>query len=210
MTEEQKEKIKENKNLVYHENFDNIYKYSKDRCPICLKYKCIYCNKASTLFNANCCSRQLQNACGNETSSCCNYYGIFIFALFVPIIRVFYMASMVNFEYFRGLTMEKKLLQKKKNIIMMDQNHETSENVFGTYQSKFKRKYMIIISLLNIFGSICWSLPFIIFIEIILNISMFLGFCTKIRLFKYLTSKYYFLAFVPGLRRNISGNIKYV
>ena len=106
--------------------------------------------------------------------------------------------------------MEKKLLQNKRNIKEMIQQNNSSEKVFGTYQSKFGRKYMIFIGLFNILGSTCWTIPFLLFIEIILIVLMIIGFFSKdISLFKRIINKYYLLAFIPGLRRNKEGRLYY-
>lgn len=208
MTQEQKEKIKNIKNLFYNENLETIGEYIKDRCPLCLKYKCNFCNKTSTLLNANCCIKQLNYACGSLTFNFCNYHAIFQIALFIPIIRLFYMSCMINFGLFRGLTLENKLLQSEKSILRMIGNGMTSDVIFGTYQSKFKRFPLIIISLLNIFGSILWAIPYIIFLEVILIILMLIGFCTKYQYYKQITNDCYFLAFIPGLRRGITGTLR--
>lgn len=210
MTENQKKKFNQTNNLFYFDTYQNAYMYNKDKCPICLRYKCIYCNKSSTFFNANCCIQQIQNASENTDFPCCEFYCVFWPFLYIPILRSFYFANMINFELFRGLTLEKKLLQNKRNIKEMIQLNNSSEKVFGTYQSKFGRKYMIFIGLFNILGSICWTIPFLLFIEIILIVLMFIGFFSKdISLFKRIINKYYLLAFTPGLRRNKEGRLYY-
>ena len=210
MTNEQKDKLKKIKDLIYYEDYYKILSYSKERCPLCLKYKCIYCNKISTLLNSNCCIKQLQNACSKYYINFDDYYNLFKIMLLVPIIRSFYIACMINFEYFRALTLEDKLMQSKKNISNMIQNNIPSNIISGTYQSKFKRSSIIIISLLNIFGSICWAIPFIIFLELLFTFTMFIGWCTKNKLFKNNMNKFYLLAFIPGLRRRAHGEILYI
>lgn len=208
MDKKQKEKLKEIQDLIYNEDLEDIGNYKKDRCPLCLKYKCIYCQKTSTLLNANCCIKQLLIACSTSIPSYGVDYCIFKFALFSPIIRVFYMACMVNFGFFRGLTLEKNLLQSKQFITRMIEQNINSNIIFGTYQAKFSRISMFIISLLNILGSICWALPFILYIEIILIVSMFIGFCTKNKFFRRILYYFYLLAFIPGLRRGVHGRFK--
>ena len=211
MTESQKNVLNKTNNLYYTDYYPNACMYNKDKCPICLRYKCIYCKKSSTFFNANCCIQQIQNASENtDYYSCCDLYCIFFLFLYFPILRSFYIANMINFELFRGLSMEKKLLQNKRNIKEMIQQNNSSEKVFGTYQSKFGRKYMIFIGLFNILGSTCWTIPFLLFIEIILIVLMIIGFFSKdISLFKRIINKYYLLAFIPGLRRNKEGRLYY-
>ena len=210
MTDEQKNKLDNISDLIYYEGHYKIRSYEKVRCPLCLKYKCIYCNKISTLLNSNCCIRQLQNACAKYNIYFSEYYNLFKIMIFVPIIRSLYIACMINFEYFRALTMKDKLMQSKKRISIMIQNNIPSNIISGTYQSKFKRNSMIIISLLNIFGSICWALPYILFLELLFSFTMFLGFCTKNKFFKYKMKIYYLLAFIPGLRRRANGEIIYI
>ena len=210
MTKTQKIKFREIKDLIFSEDINDINRYLKDRCPLCLKYKCKYCHRTSTLLNANCCFRQLVNACSNDDYyRYTNFNLLFCLTLLNPLTRVFYMACMINFIFFRGLTLENKLMQSKEKINILIESHLTSDFIFGTYQAKFKRVPMFIISLLNILGSICWAIPFYIYIEIILNILMIVGCFTRKNLFKMITRCFYLLAFVPGLRRNIIGHLKY-
>ena len=208
MNQTQKNKFHEIKDLIFSEEINDINDYLKERCPLCLKYKCKYCHRTSTLLNANCCFMQLINACSDNDFRFCNFHLLFLLVLFNPLTRVFYMACMINFIFFRGLTLENKLLQSKEKIKNLVELHLSSFFIFGTYQAKFKRVPMLIISLLNILGSICWAIPFYIFIEVILNILMIIGFFTRKNLFKMITCCFYLVAFVPGLRRDISGHLK--
>ena len=210
MTNKQKDKLGRIKDLIYYEDYYKKLSYSKERCPLCLKYKCIYCNKTSTLLNSNCCIKQLQNACEKYNIHFSDYYKLFKIMLFVPIIRSFYISCMINFEYFRALTLENKLMQSKKSISNMIQINIPSNIISGTYQSKFKKSSLIIISLLNIFGSICWTIPFIVFLELLFIVTMLLGCCTKNNFFKHKMNLYYLLAFIPGLRRRFNGELLYI
>ena len=210
MNKAQKNKFHEIKDLIFSEEINDIYDYLKERCPLCLKYKCKYCHRTSTLLNANCCFRQLIRACSDNDYRFCDFHPLFLLVLFNPITRVFYMASMINFILFRGLTLENKLLQSKEKINNLIDSHITSYFIFGTYQAKFKRVPMFVISLLNILGSICWAIPFYIFIEIILNILMIIGCFTRKNLFRMITCCFYLVAFVPGLRKDISGHLKII
>ena len=208
MNQTQKNKFHEIKDLIFSEEINDINDYLKERCPLCLKYKCKYCHRTSTLLNANCCFMQLIKACSDNDYYFCDFHFLFLLVLFNPLTRVFYMASMINFIFFRGLTLENKLLQSKEKINNLIESHFPSQHIFGTYQAKFKRVPMFIISLLNILGSICWAIPFYIFIEIILNILMIIGCFTRKNLFKMIICCFYLVAFVPGLRKDISGHLK--
>ena len=209
MTKKQQEKLNEISKLYYFERTGKIYDYKKNKCPVCLKYKCIYCNKSSTLFNANCCVQQMQKAC--EINKNLGYNSVFCLVLYAPVLRCFYISCMINFEFFRALTLEKKLLQNIKNIKAMISQNYTSDRIFGTYQAKFGRISMIFISLLNIFGSICWTIPYYIYIEMILTIALIIECFSKDNsIFRKTLNKYYLLAFIPGLRRNTSGFLSYV
>ena len=207
MNNEQKKKLKGIEDLVYIENFERIKNFKKNRCPICLSYKCIFCNQTSTLLNSNCCDMQLNSSVFDFNFYICDYYIIFKFALFTPVIRVFYMASMINFALFRGMTFKSKLTQSKEEITRMISENYTSDIIFGTYQAKFSRIVRFIISLLNILGSICWALPYIIYYELYLIIIMFLYFFNLWNHYKTLMNYFYLLAFIPGLRRGIIGRI---
>ena len=205
MTKEQEKQLDKIEDLIFTEGLEEIKHFDKKRCPICLCYKCIFCKRTSTLLNANCCISQLNWSVSDYNHSL--YYGIFKFALFTPIIRECYMASMINFALFRGLTFRCKLLQNKEEIERKVANGITSDFIFGSYQSKFSRISLFFISLLNILGSICWALPFIIYCEIFLVVIMFLGFCKILQYYKILTNYFYLLAFIPGLRRGQQGRI---
>ena len=174
-------------------------------CPFCLKYCCSFCKKSSTFLNANCCIHQTLFSCADPNFNCSQYSCFISFFLFFPIIRVFYISCMVNFGLFRALTLESKLLQSRQEISDMIIHNFNSDTIFGTYQSKFGRCSMIIISLLNIFGSILWSFGFIIYIEIILIILMLINCFTEKCYFKKLMNLVYLLGFIPGLRRDTQG-----
>ena len=209
MNEPQKKKFHyEIKDLIFSEEINDINDYLKDRCPLCLKYKCKYCHRTSTLLNANCCFRQLINACSDNDFRFCDFHFLFLLVLLNPLTRVFYMACMINFIFFRALTLENKLMQSKEKINTLVESHLSSVFIFGTYQAKFKRIPMFIISLLNILGSICWAIPFYIYIEVILNILMVISFFTRKNLFKMIICCFYLIAFVPGLRKDIIGHLK--
>jgi hypothetical protein len=196
------------KDLIFSEEINDINDYLKDRCPLCLKYKCKYCHRTSTLLNANCCFRQLINACSDNDFRFCKFHLLFLLVLLNPLTRVFYMACMINFIFFRALTLENKLMQSKEKINTLVESHLSSVFIFGTYQAKFKRIPMFIISLLNILGSICWAIPFYIYIEVILHILMIISFFTRKSLYKMIICCFYLIAFVPGLRKNIMGHLK--
>ena len=210
MNRAEKIKLKNLKQYSYYDDNDTRIKgYLKVICPLCLKYYCPFCKKSSTLLNANCCIYQTIYACSDQKFKCSDYYCFISFFLFFPIIRVLYIACMVNFGLFRALTLENKLLQSRNEISYMVGRNYNSDTVFGTYQSKFGRCSMVIISLLNIFGSILWSLGFIIYIEIILIILMLIDCFTKKCYFKKMMNLVYLLAFVPGLKRDTKGVIVY-
>lgn len=212
MNKKHEDSLKKIKDCSYDEPFEYIRGYNKVRCPLCLTYKCIYCNRASTFYNANCCLRQLIVACTSKNNHLTikYYYCIFKFVIFAPIIRVAYISIMINFLLFRALTLENKLLQRKEKIIeMMNGPNNTSAHIFGTYQSKFKRIPMIIISILTIIGSICWAIPFFLYFELFLIVSMFLYIFSIKDFFMKWMHLIYLLAFVPGLRRNKQGEIHY-
>jgi len=207
MTERQKEELREIKDFIFKENswFYNG-NYKKTRCPICLKYICHFCNRSSTLLNANCCYRQIITAYGKADEEICNYYCIFGFLFIFPIIRVFYMACLINFGLFRGITRKDKLLQSIENINGMIHRGTYSDIIYAPYQSKFNKVSMIIIGLLNIFGSILWALPYFFYIEIFLNVSMFTCCCVERGcLCKMISNYFYLLAFIPGLRKHEIG-----
>ena len=212
MNKKHEERFKKIKDCSYDEPFKYMRGYDKDRCPLCLTYKCIYCHRASTFYNANCCFHQLIAACTSRDNNIAikYYYCIFKFVIFTPIIRVAYISIMIHFLLFRALTLGNKLLQRKEKIIqMMNDPNNTSAHIFGTYQSKFRRIPMIIISILTIIGSICWAIPFFLYIELFLIVSMFLYIFSVKNFFKKWMNLVYLLAFVPGLRRNKQGEIHY-
>ena len=208
MNDKHKELLYQIEEYGYYENYETIKGYDKDRCPLCLTYKCIICNKTSTFFNANCCRTQLTIGCAEDNISFKEYYCIFKFVIFFPIIRVAYIANIIHFQFFRALTRENKLLQRKEKIKEMIDNNYTSDVIFGTYQSKFRGIPMFIISLLTIIGSICWALPFALYYELYLILEMFLYLFSINDKFKRRMNLLYLLAFVPGLRRNKFGEIK--
>lgn len=212
MNKEQKKLFKSIKHHLYDEGFELIFGYYKERCPLCLTYRCIYCKRISTFLNANCCIAQLTYACMNPKNDIYfrHYYCIFKLAIFFPIIRVCYIATMINFQLFRAVSHEKNLLHNGQKITeIINSRSQASDKIFGTYQSKFRRISIIIISLLNIIGSICWALPYVIFCEIFLIINMFLYLFSINDKFRQWMNLFYLLAFAPGLRRNIFGQIKY-
>ena len=209
MNRDQKGILRDIKNIIFkEESWFYKGKYKKTRCPICLKYTCNFCNRSSTLLNANCCYRQLITAYGEEDGGICDYYSIFCCLFLWPIIRVFYMACLINFSLFRGITRKDKLLQSIENISRMTSNGMHSDVIFAPYQSKFKKVPMIIIGLLNIFGSILWAFPYFLYIEIFLNVGIFTCCCVeKYCLCLMITNYFYLLAFIPGLRKNETGKI---
>jgi hypothetical protein len=212
MNNEQKKLFGRIRHHLYDEGFELISGYYKVRCPLCLTYRCIYCKRISTFLNANCCIAQLTYACMNPKNHIYlrHYYCIFKLVIFFPIIRVCYIATMINFQLFRAISLENKLLHNGQKISeIINSQTQSSDKIFGTYQSKFRRISMIIISLLNIIGSICWALPYVFFCEIFLIIIMFLYLFSINDKFLQLMNLFYLLAFAPGLRRNIFGHIKY-
>ena len=121
------------------------------------------------------------------------------------------MACLINFGLFRGITRKDKLLQSIENISRMISNGAHSDFIFAPYQSKFKRVPMIIIGLLNIFGSILWAFPYFLYIEIFLQAATFTCCCVKKNCLCLMVSNYfYLLGFIPGLRKNETGTIEFI
>ena len=113
LTENQKKKLKEIKNvsLVAHQyDFYFILNYQKIRCPLCLKYKCIYCHRSSTLKSSFCCLSQYFMTCYN--ADVYQYLYPLAYSIHIPIIRVWFLSFVANFFFFRSITKKNKLLEK--------------------------------------------------------------------------------------------------
>ena len=110
-------KYKDKFNIIqnlYLEDYDYEYKtlngQQKIRCPLCLKYKCIYCNKLSTIKYSLCCPIQSFKTC-SESKKKDNMQDKFILLLMIiPLLRVGYFGYMISFPLFRTLTKPNKLL----------------------------------------------------------------------------------------------------
>lgn len=188
-------------NLNFKENFTSIIKgYKKLRCPICLKYKCIYCKQTSTLQNANCCYIQLFNACYNANIDDISPYFCFnLAALYIPIIRVWYIGFNLNFFFFRALNQKKYLLLNKKDILSLYRRKNNNRYNYGLYIDLIRKRMIIPYNILHIAGTTFWAITYLNFIEFILIISMITSFIIGIKYFKKVINVFYILLFTPGI-----------
>jgi hypothetical protein len=191
---------------LYLENKFSIFLtgYEKIRCPLCLKYKCKYCNKLSTLKSSLCCPFQAIKAC-YETKIDEYRIMIYIIALYIPFVRVWFFCFMTNFPFFRALTRTNKLSKNLVDILRNMSNHQYIS--FWTYQSEFRRfGGLKIYNIFHISGSIFWTFSYGIILEEILFIFMVISFIFKKDIFIKFINCYYLFCFIPGLFKS-SGNI---
>ena len=177
LSEKEQDKFKQIQNLYlmdYDYNYQKINGYEKMRCPICLKYKCKYCNKLSTLKGTFCCISQAFKACYDSKIS--EYFSFFDFQfyMYTPFVRIWFFSFMFSYPLFRLLTKPNNLLQSKKEIqIKRDLGMHLKESL-GLYTKKFEcncRDFELI-NIFHISGSILWTFPYMILFEIILTLFM--------------------------------------
>ena len=174
--------------------------YEKTRCPLCLKYKCKYCNKLSTLKSSLCCPLQAFKAC-YETKVDEYKNIIFILTFYIPFVRVWYFGFMTNFPFFRALTRASKLSKNLIDILRNMSNHHYIS--FWTYQSEFRRFGSLrIYNIFHISGSIFWTFSYGIIFEEILIVFMAISFIVKKEIFKKFLNCYYLFGYIPGLFRS--------
>ncbi len=173
--------------------------YEKTRCPLCLKYKCKYCNKLSTLKSSLCCPFQAFKACYDtkvdEYEIICH-----ALALYTPFIRVYFFGFMTNFPFFRALTKANKLSKNLVDILRNMSNHNYIS--FWTYQSELRRYGGLkIYNIFHISGSIFWTFSYAIILEEILIVFMAISFIFKKEIFKKFLNCYYLFCLIPGSYR---------
>ena len=170
--------------------------YEKTRCSLCLKYKCKYCNKLSTLKSSLCCPFQAFKACYDtkveEYKVICH-----ALALYTPFIRVWFFGFMTNFPFFRALTRADKLSKNLVDILRnMSNNNYFS---FWTYQSELRRYGGLkIYNIFHISGSIFWAFSYAIILEETLIVFMVISFIFKKEIFKKFLNCYYLFSLMPG------------
>ena len=185
------------------EFFYSIYdiNYLKTRCPLCLKYKCIYCNKSSTLISSLCCPYQaffsFYNSGIKEYKSDFNYY-----ILIIPIIRVWTYGFMMNFPFYRGITKTNNLLKEKKEIKRRIQLGTPEGVVCGVYQCLMEDNCKFYINIFHISGSILWTIPYLMFFEFILSIFFLFDKILRKNNYKKLIDCFHLFIFIPGLNRS--------
>lgn len=173
--------------------------YEKTRCPLCLKYKCKYCNKLSTLKSSLCCPFQTFKACYDTKE---DEYEIIChaLALYTPFIRVWFFGLMTNFPFFRALTKANKLSKNLVDILRNMSNHNYIS--FWTYQSELRRYGGLkIYNIFHISGSIFWTFSYAIILEETLIVFMVISFIFKKEIFKKFLNCYYLFCLIPGSYR---------
>ena len=186
-----KNKFEELQNLQdfnYRNNELNGQK--KIRCPICLKYKCIYCNKLSTLKMSYCCPLQAFTTCYNSKKK--KSYCPYTMCIYTPIIRVWYFGFMFSFPFFRTLTKPGKLLLNREKI--------TDENVrenFGLYCTKTEFGEFDLMNSIHIAGSMIWTFAYTIIFEEILILFMIICFIFRKNNFRKFLDCFYLFALMP-------------
>jgi hypothetical protein len=184
----------------------SITNYEKIRCPLCLKYKCKYCKRLSTLKSSLCCPFQAFKAC-YETNV--YGYGDYIFwclGLYTPIVRVCFFGFMTNFPFYRALTRTHQLLQSKEKILQKINSGMTASKACESYQIMLKDKHHFYYNIVHLAGSLIWTVPFVILFEVILILFMLISFCINKPFFKKFLNCYYLFCLTPGLR-NRAGHI---
>jgi hypothetical protein len=202
LSQKHKEKLDEIKNI---ELIGNAYKYyyhleyKKTRCPLCLKYKCIYCNSSSSLKSSLCCVRQ--------HFMCCYYADIFeylyplAYSIYFPIIRVWFISFVANFLFFRDITKKCKLLETPQNMKRMANSGERIMKSVGMYGGCKNRIYHFFYNIFHIVGGIIWALAYIIFFESVLILFMLISFSlNKKKFFMKIMHCLYLFNCIPGLR----------
>jgi hypothetical protein len=161
----------------------------KIRCPICLKYKCIYCNKLSTLKMSYCCPLQAFTTCYN--SKIRRHNCLYSLCLYTPIIRVWFFGFTLSFPLYRSLTKPGKLLLNKEKMI--NKNREE----FGLYWTKSEYEEFDIMNFFHITGSIIWTIVYAIIIEEFLIFFMLICFIFRKNYFRQFLNCFYLLCFYP-------------
>jgi len=206
MNSQQRFKLEKIPNLNFVEYFfedKDITGYEKIRCPICLKYKCIFCNKCSTLKNFNCCPIQLIQACyKTKINDEYHFLCYFKFFSYTPLIREWYIGFMINFLFFRGLTQEKYLLLNKDEIMRKNRIKINDGYDYCLYQTIVVRKKNIsrAYNIIKSSGVTFWTIVYFIFFEEILLILIIICSLIGIKYYKNFLKIFYLLAIIPGLR----------
>ena len=167
--------------------------YDKIRCPLCLKYKCKYCNKLSALKISFCCPFQAFKACCKTV----DYYFLceVNLAMYSPFIRVWFFGFMLSFPLYKNLTRPDKLLQSKKEI---ERRKETMKvrPAFFLYFTK-NEDDLDLYNILLISGSILWTFAYALFFEEILIMFMLFSFIINKDYFKKFYDCFYTLCYYP-------------
>ena len=105
-------KFKKIPDIYLFENaYDDIFLtgYEKQRCPLCLIYRCKFCKRLSTLKSSFCCPLQAYKACYDTNDIEYSSEYCIKLAIKAPIVRVWYFGFMTNFPFFRALTKTHKI-----------------------------------------------------------------------------------------------------
>jgi hypothetical protein len=196
ISDEHKDLFKKIGNLKledYSYEYRKISGHDKIRCPLCLKYKCKYCNKLSAIKISYCCPFQAFKACYNKDA---NYYDwLYCLPMHSPLVRVWFFGYMFYFPLYKYLTRPDKLLQSKKEI---RRRRETMDifNAYGLYTLKNESNFKIFYTI-RLIGSIFWTFAYSIFFEEVLIIFMLFSLIINKDYFRRFYDCFYNMCFYP-------------
>ena len=196
ISKNQKNSFKKIQNLEIKDlKYDNERNrgYNKVRCPLCLKYRCKYCNKLSSLKISFCCPFQAFIACYNSNFS--DYMCPYILLIYTPFVRVWLFGFMFSFPFFKSLTRPDYLLLTKREI-QRRKNDMYSREAFGLYFTKNERD-LDPMNIFHISGSILWTFAYVIIFEEFLVFFMLISLIFNKNYFKKFCNCFYSLCFLP-------------
>ena len=200
ISDTQKNKLEKIQNLRLNDfDYDKtaIFFYQKIRCPLCLKYKCIFCNKLSTCKFNYCCFYQAFKAC-YESERFFND-NVIKFCIYTPFVRIWYFGFMISYPLFRLLTRPENLLQSKNSIIRKRSSGMHIKEALGLYTKYFECncRNINLTNIFHIFGSIIWTFPYMILFEVILIFFMIISYIFNKQYYIKFMNCFYNFSFLP-------------